>query len=312
MKHKTVKRVGIVALAMLLCAVLIPAVSAEAAHGTGDMSVYEVRDYWASLPGGVPEYVGALTIEAVASEGYDPDKDVDDDAGVDDDLDFGSFEGEESIPVIEDSRVTIYVSAALVEGCDVEAAKAEILSLLAPDNVVSFTTCKYSQRALEEIAAYITATYGKEACAAGADTIEVTLGMVDEETERISAQMTQDSNLPSDVRLLCTVWSNDTEVDEDDLMLLPEIDVELGDAAGGARRFVLLLFPLIVLGVAAVSVPVALRRRKAVLQTVSGETLLQEQNESVRPSRAALEQRLASEGQTPDESVDARIRGEIE
>ena len=311
MKHKTVKRVGIVALAMFLCAVLTPAVYAQEAHGTGDMSVYEVREYWASLPDGVPEYVGALTIEAVASEGYDPDKDVDDDAGVDDDLDSGSFEGEESIPVMEDARVTFYVSAALVEGCDVEAARAEILSLLAPDNVVSFTTCKYSQRALEEIAAYITATYGKEACAAGADTIEVTLGMVDEETERISSQMTQDSSLPSDVRILCIVWSNDTEGD-DDLALLPEIDVELGDAAGGARRFVLLLLPLIVLGVAAVSVPVALRRRKAVLQTVSGETLQQERDESVRPSRAALEQRLASEGQTPDESVDARIRGEID
>ena len=310
MKHKTVKRVGIVALAMLLCAVLTPAVYAQEAHGTGDMSVYEVRDYWASLPGGVPEYVGALTIEAVASEGYDPDKDVDDDAGVDDELDSGSFEGEESIPVIEDSRVTIYVSAALVEGCDVEAAKAEILSLLAPDNVVSFTTCKYSQRALEAIAAYITATYGKEACAAGADTIEVTLGMVDEETERISSQMTQDSNLPSDVRLLCTVWSNDTEVDEDDLVLLPEIDVELAYAHDGVPMVLLIVLGVLALGMGAALMGVS--RRKAVLQTSSGETLLQEQNESVRPSRAVLEQRLASEGQTPDESVDARIRGEIE
>ena len=311
-KKRGIKRGMVVVMAILLCLSLLPAVHAAEEVGTGDMTVYALRDYWSTLPDGTPAYVGALTIEAVASEGYDPDKDVDDDAGVDDDLDSGSFEGEESIPVIEDSRVTIYVSAALVEGCDVEAAKAEILSLLAPDNVVSFTSCKYSQRALEEIAAYITATYGKEACAAGADTIEVTLGMVDEETERISSQMTQDSNLPSDVRLLCTVWSNDTEVDEDDRLLLPEIDVELGDAAGGARRFVLLLLPLIVLGVAAVSVPVALRRRKAVLQTAAGVNVLQEHGEGERLSRAAVRQRLASEGLTPDESVDARIRGEIE
>ena len=293
-KKRGIKRGMVVEMAILLCLSLLPAVHAAEEVGTGDMNVYALRDYWSTLPDGTPAYVGALVVEAVEAEGYEP-----------------SDDGDEEIPIV-DERVTYHVLVALVKGCDAEAARAEILSQLSSEHRVRFTESIHSLRELEEIAAYITATYGKEACAAGADTIEVTLGMVDEETERISSQMTQDSNLPSDVRLLCTVWSNDTEVDEDDRLLLPEIDVELGDAAGGARRFVLLLLPLIVLGVAAVSVPVALRRRKAVLQTAAGVNVLQEHGEGERLSRAAVRQRLASEGLTPDESVDARIRGEIE
>jgi hypothetical protein len=282
----------VVVMAILLCLSLLPVVHAAEEVGTGDMNVYALRDYWSTLPDGTPAYVGALVVEAVEAEGYEP-----------------SDDGDEEIPIV-DERVTYHVLVALVKGCDAEAARAEILSQLSSEHRVRFTESIHSLRELEEVAAYITATYGKEARVTGADTVEVVLGKSGEETEATVTRLVEDAIIPVTVDLRVIVW--DEEIDDG----VPEdaiIDVELDvvELAHDRTPYLMLGVLLMLLAVSG-AVFVSVRRRKAVLQTAAGENVLQEQDEGERLSRAAVERRLASEGLTPDESVDARIRGKIE
>jgi hypothetical protein len=279
-------------MAILLCLSLLPAVHAAEEVGTGDMNVYALRDYWSTLPDGTPAYVGALVVEAVEAEGYEP-----------------SDDGDEEIPIV-DERVTYHVLVALVKGCDAEAARAEILSQLSSEHRVRFTESIHSLRELEEVAAYITATYGKEARVTGADTVEVVLGKSGEETEATVTRLVEDAIIPVTVDLRVIVW--DEEIDDgvpEDAIIDVEIDVV--ELAHDRTPYLMLGMLLMLLAVSG-AVFVSARRRKAVLQTSGGETLLQEQDESTKPSRAALEKRLSCEGCVPGADVDIRIRERLE
>ncbi|MBQ7318629.1 MAG: hypothetical protein IJW97_00415 [Clostridia bacterium] len=282
----------VVVMAILLCLSLLPAVHAAEEVATGDMTVYALRDYWSTLPDGTPAYVGALVVEAVEAEGYEP-----------------SDDGDEEIPIV-DERVTYHVLVALVKGCDAEAARAEILSQLSSEHRVRFTESIHSLRELEEVAAYITATYGKEARVTGADTVEVVLGMSGEETEATVTRLVEDAIIPVTVDLRVIVWDEEIEdgVPEDEII---DVELDVVELADDRTPYLMLGVLLMLLAVSG-AVFVSVRRRKAVLQTAAGVNVLQEHGEGERLSRAAVRQRLASEGQTPDESVDARIRGEIE
>lgn len=291
-KKRGIKRGMVVVMAILLCLSLLPVVHAAEEVGTGDMNVSALRDYWSTLPDGTPAYVGALVVEAVEAEGYEP-----------------SDDGDEEIPIV-DERVTYHVLVALVKGCDAEAARAEILSQLSSEHRVRFTESIHSLRELEEVAAYITATYGKEARVTGADTVEVVLGMSGEETEATVTRLVEDAIIPVTVDLRVIVWDEEIEdgVPEDEII---DVELDVVELADDRTPYLMLGVLLMLLAVSG-AVFVSVRRRKAVLQTAAGVNVLQEHGEGERLSRAAVRQRLASEGQTPDESVDARIRGEIE
>lgn len=291
-KKRGIKRGMVVVMAILLCLSLLPAVHAAEEVGTGDMNVSALRDYWSTLPDGTPAYVGALVVEAVEAEGYEP-----------------SDDGDEEIPIV-DEQVTYHVLVALVKGCDAEAARAEILSQLSSEHRVRFTESIHSLRELEEVAAYIAATYGKEARVTGADTVEVVLGMSGEETEATVTRLVEDAIIPVTVDLRVIVWDEEIEdgVPEDAIV---DVEIDVVELAHDRTPYLMLGVLLMLLAVSG-AVFVSVRRRKAVLQTAAGVNVLQEHGEGERLSRAAVRQRLASEGLTPDESVDARIRGEIE